>query len=249
VSGRRYFPARESETDEERVRRTKLEKLQRNKGKLTRANLKDMEKSHALCILDFLGGNMRQTSLMTGHTIAELQEWRKELEGDAYELKFLRYKVATNVEGVMVNYIQSLAILALEKARTAKLKDVNTCITIAAKQVGNLKTKNERRTVKQRKKNELKPHKHPEELVKPPEPEPEPVPVIVEPEPAPPEPTERHKYESIVSQVIAESYAKDEPLTRDEAVNAVIMQRPEAKQYLLPDSVEALDTSDEGYSN
>lgn len=179
------------------------------------------DKSAAMVVVDFMGGNLLRAAQATGINRGTLHKWRDELREGAGEEE--AQEVHTEGTGRVIHTLERLvdqfAVKLLMKAQEASMRDLFCTLGVACDKI-NLLTTN--RGIKAAV-GEIAP-KTEAPIIEPPPLE---LPPSIEAE------TLKEHWESTVNRVMAEATADGQAITREQAVQAIIDAHPNAKEHLV----------------
>jgi hypothetical protein len=181
------------------------------------------QRSAALSILDFCDGNVARAAQATGIERKTLFMWRDEMRPEATQKTLADGSLS--IAAKLTKMAESLCVIALRKAQTATIGEIRQLLEVILSQIEKL-SKADRFAA-------ARAQLHP--AVATPEPKVLPPSVDV---------VQKARWESMVNQVMQVAESEGKPMTRETAIAAIVKVKPEARQYLMPES-----ELDQGYVN
>ena len=179
------------------------------------------EKGAALALVDFFGGSYKRAASATGIPARTLMNWREELEADdgkGMDIQSARIEGGEVIMEALRRFLEGMMAIALWKAAGASFKDIYYALGISFDKLERMMVVfNQQRQILNAQQSVLNAGAPTS-------------PTNVEPV-VPPDP--RSQWESILDQIMRDAEGRGEPLTRDQAKEALIKLRPEAQGYLM----------------
>jgi transposase-like protein len=183
----------------------------------------------ALTIVDRFDGNVARAAQATGIERKTLfkwrQKWRQELELEAVETQEALMDDSLSLVAKLTRMTEALCVIALTKAQTATIGEIRQLLDVILSQIEKLSKADRIEAARAQ--------LHP--AVATPEPKVLPPSVDV---------VQKARWESMVNQVMQVAESEGKPMTRETAIAAIVKVKPEARQYLMPES-----ELDQGYVN
>jgi transposase-like protein len=180
------------------------------------------QRAVALSVLDFCDGNVAHAAQATGIERKTLFKWRDEMRPEATQKALTDGSLS--IAAKLTKMAESLCVIALRKAQTATIGEIRQLLDVILSQIEKLSKADRIEAARAQ--------LHPA--------------VATEPKVLPPflDPVQKARWESIVNQSMEVAKSEGNPMTRAQAIAAIVKVKPEARQYLMPES-----EPDQGYVN